>query len=115
MEKPIRDGWIRVEPHPLDPTEFPDLDAGEAATLALAIAHAGPCLVLMDELLGRAHARALDLDVTGLAGVLLAARNADLVAAVRPFLDRLKKIDFRLSPAVVRAVLEQAGEADPPA
>ena len=113
LAKAIREGWVRVEPQPLDSTEFPDLDAGEASTLALAIAHGGPCLVLMDESLGRAHARAHGLDVTGLAGVLLAARNADLVGAVRPFLDRLKKSDFRLSPAVVRVILERAGEADP--
>jgi len=51
--------------------------------------------------------------IATIAGVLLAARNADLVAAVRPFLDRLKKSDFRLSPAVVRVILERAGEADP--
>ncbi len=115
LARAIREGWVRVEQEPADATEFPDLDAGEATTLALAIAHDGPCLVLMDESLGRAHARAQGLDVTGLAGVLLAARNANLVDAVRPFLDRLKKSDFRLSRAVVRAVLEQAGEIDPQA
>ncbi len=113
LARAIRDEWIRVEREPPDAMEFPDLDAGEAATLAVALAHPGRCLVLMDESLGRAHARAHGLDVTGLAGVLLAARNADLVAAVRPFLDRLKKSDFRLSPAVVRVILERAGEADP--
>lgn len=115
LAKAIREGWVRVEPEPADATEFPDLDAGEATTLALAIAHDGPCLVLMDESLGRAHARAQGLNVTGLAGVLLAARNANLVDAVRPLLDRLKKSDFRLSRAVVRALLEQAGEIAPQA
>lgn len=108
----IREGWVRVEQEPPDAMQFPDLDAGEATTLALAIAHGGPCLVLMDESLGRAHARVHGLDVTGLAGVLLAARNAGIVDAVRPFLDRLKKSDFRLSPAVVGGILERAGEAD---
>ena len=115
LARAIREGWVRVEQEPADATEFPDLDAGEATTLALAVAHDGPCLVLMDESLGRAHARAHGLNVTGLAGVLLAARNANLVDAVRPFLDRLKKSDFRLSRAVVRAVLEQAGEIAPQA
>ena len=108
----IRDGWVRVERAPADAMSFPELDAGEAGTLALAAAREGPCLVLMDETLGRAHARARGLDVTGLAGVLLAAGNAQLVDGVRPFLDRLKKGDFRLSAAVVRAILEQAGEAE---
>lgn len=110
----IRDGWLKVDAHTsADATAFLDLDAGEASTLTLAVAHTGPCLVLMDESLGRAHARVHGLDVTGLAGVLLAAKNAQLVDAVRPFFDRLAKGDFRLSNAVVRAVLEQAGEAAP--
>ena len=106
----IRDGWINVDEHtPADATAFLDLDAGEASTLRLAVRHAGPCLVLMDESLGRAYG----LDVTGLAGVLLAAKNVHLVRAVRPFFDRLAEGDFRLSNAVIRAVLEQAGEAAP--
>ena len=67
----------------------------------------------MDKSLGRAHARAHGLDVTDLAGVLLAAKNAHLVHAVRAFFDRLAKGDTRLSNAVVRAVLEQVGEAAP--
>ena len=114
MAGAIRDGWINVDEHtPADATAFLDLDAGEASTLRLAVRHAGPCLVLMDESLGRAYARAHGFDVTGLAGVLLAAKNVHLVRAVRPFFDRLAEGDFRLSNAVIRAVLEQAGEAAP--
>jgi predicted nucleic acid-binding protein len=76
--------------------------------------HEGPCLVLMDELSGRLYARAHGLSVTGLAGVLLAAKKARLVESVRPFFDRLEKSNFRLSEAIVRAILEQAGEAELP-
>jgi predicted nucleic acid-binding protein len=109
----IREGWIKVEHTRTDATTFLDLDVGEASTLTLAVAHAGSCLVLMDESLGRSYARAHGLNVTGLAGVLLAAKNAHLVQSVRPFFDRLKKSNFRLSTAIVHAVLEQAGEANP--
>lgn len=109
----IRDGWIEVEQVRTDATNLLDLDAGEASTLTLAALHDGPCLVLMDEPSGRSRARARGLDVTGLAGVLLAAKTAHLVDSVRPFFDRLEKSNFRLSTTIVRAVLEQAGEAGP--
>ena len=64
----------------------------------------------MDEALGRWHARAHGVAVTGLVGVLLAAKQAGLVDGVRPFLDRLATSDFKLSNTVVRAVLDGAGE-----
>ena len=110
----IRDGWIEIRHIRTDTTDLLDLDAGEASTLTLAVSHEGPCLVLMDESSGRSQARAQGRSVTGLAGVLLAAKNARLVDSVRPFFDRLEKSNFRLSTTVVRAVLEQAGEADLP-
>ena len=110
LEAAIRDGWIVVVPD-RDGPEYVDLGAGESSTLALARDHAGACLVLMDDPLGRSHAQAHGLAVTGVAGVLLAARNAGLVRVIRPFFDRLERSNFRLSREIVHAVLEQAGEA----
>ena len=110
IETAIRDGWIVVVSNRDDP-EYVDLGTGESSTLALARNHRGACLVLMDDLLGRSHARAHGLAVTGVAGVLLSARHAGLVSSIRPFFERLERSDFRLSRAIVRAVLEQAEEA----
>ncbi len=107
----IRTGWIRVVPTPPGLDAFPELGAGEASTLALAMKHGGETLVLMDDPLGRARARAEGVTVTGLAGVLLAARQARLIGKVRPYFDRLARSDFRISDVIVRAVLEEAGEA----
>ena len=111
LTEAIRQGWIEVEHTRADTGAFADLDAGESSTLALAAAHVGPSLILMDEPLGRSYANTRGLAVTGVAGVLLAAKRAGLVRQVRPFLERLDARDFRLSGHVVRAVLEQAGEA----
>ena len=110
LEAAIRDGWIEVVPN-RHPPELTDLGAGEASTLALATNHPGACLVLMDDPLGRSHARAHGVVVTGVAGVLLAARKAGIVRSLRPFFERLERSDFRLSADVVRAILDQAGEA----
>ena len=68
-------------------------------------------------LIGLAAAGASDLlrklhglAVTGLTGVLLAAKSARLASSVRPFFERLETSNFRLSNEIVDAVLEQAGE-----
>lgn len=89
---------------------FPDLDAGESSTLSLARAHRGPRLLLMDEPFGRNHARLLGMEVTGVAGLLVRAKQRGLVATVGPLLDALEARGFRLSGDVTATVLEQAGE-----
>ena len=106
----IQAGWAVVVNAPFDAAAYPGLGAGEASTLEYAIGHPASCLVIMDDLLGRAHARANGLAHTGLAGVLVAARKQGLVSKVRPLLERLEASNFRLSREVVAAVLEQAGE-----
>ena len=103
-------GWIEVTRTPTDLERYPELGAGEASTLLLAIEHGGECLVLMDDSLGRARARALNLSVTGVAGCLLAAKRGGLIESVRPVLERLADRGFWISAVVARAVLEQAGE-----
>ena len=92
---------------------FADLDAGEASTLALAVESPDDCLVLIDEPVGRAHARASGIAVTGLVGVLLAAKQAGFIPRIRPLLERPERSNFRLSPEVIRAAFEQSGEVQP--
>lgn len=102
--------WLRVVPTPEDRTRFPELGAGEASTLAVAIDHDGPRLVLMDDAVGRARARAIGLDVSGAAGVLLASRRAGLIGTVRPRLESLVDSGFRISPEIAQAILAEADE-----
>ena len=111
LAEAIASGWIEVAGAHGDVAPFADLDAGEASTLALAVESPGRCLVLIDEPLGRAHAHAYGIAVTGLAGVLLAAKRAGFIPSVRPLFERLEASNFRLSGEVIRAVLEQADEA----
>lgn len=109
----IASGWIEVAEAPADVAAFTDLGAGEASTLALAVESPDDCLVLIDEPLGRAHAHASGIAVTGLVGVLLAAKQAGFIPRIRPHLERLETSNFRLSREVIRAALEQAGEVQP--
>ncbi len=62
--------WVNLLKH--------DLGAGEAEAIVLA-REIGAGLVLMDERLGRSAARSLGLNVVGLIGVLIEARNRGLI------------------------------------
>lgn len=87
-----------------------DLDRGEAETIALATELEAD-LVLLDEQDGRQTARRLGLRVAGVLGVLLEAKGAGHIAAVRAHLDALRaRAGFYLSDGVCQSVLRQAGE-----
>ena len=81
----------------------------EATVPALAREHVDS-LVLMDDALGREQAAALGLDALGVAGVLLAAKRAGIVKALRPLLDRLARRGFVLPDAEVQTALANAAE-----
>ena len=106
----IRIGTITVLPVKPIAKLAAGLDVGEASTLPLGIEHAGLSLVLLDEMIGRSYARTHGLNVTELVGVLLAAKREGLASSVTPFLERLKKCNFRLSDELVRSVIDEAGE-----
>jgi predicted nucleic acid-binding protein len=55
------------------------------------------------------HGR-LSLRLTGTLGVLLQAKQAGLLPAVSPILDRLQELRFRMDPETRQAVLRLAGE-----
>jgi predicted nucleic acid-binding protein len=86
------------------------LDPGEAAAIALAV-EIGAGLILIDERLGRAAAVREGLQVTGVVGVLILGRRAELIPRIRPLLDRLVHgANLRLGDDVVREALRLAGE-----
>ena len=105
----VEDGWVDVASVGID-AEFADLGDGEACTLTLAAKQAPACLVLMDERLGRSYAEAHGIPVVGLVGILGEAKNTGLVPRIRPYIDRLVDIDFRVSQGIVQEVLALAGE-----
>lgn len=85
------------------------LDIGEAEAIILAQeVQAG--LVLIDERKARTVAQRLELEVVGTAGLLLLFKEQKVITEVRPLLDKLRTLDFRLSERMYNYVLLQAGE-----
>jgi uncharacterized protein len=105
--------WIEVhtvvDRHTVDALRL-ELDAGEAETIALALQMQAD-LVLMDEQAGRLAAQYLTLDVMGVVGLLVRAKQRRLVPAIQPLLDNLRQqAGFYLSQPLFEHAMELAGE-----
>ena len=85
------------------------LGSGEKEVLGLGLETPDHLLVL-DDRAARRYAIAVGLEVTGTVGVLLVAKERGLLDSVRPALDRLQRLRFRLSATTYRLVLDLAGE-----
>ena len=106
----LEEGWLFVLSPSPDVPRLPDLDEGEAECIRLALANAGPVLILMDERAGRAIAAEHGLRVAGTAAVIGMARTRGLIPSTREVFEDLMKSDFRIAAEVVRAVLSRVGE-----
>ena len=106
--------WITrqtVANRPLVTALLEHLDRGEAETIALAMEHQPP-LILMDEKEGRHTAQRFGLKTVGVVGILLEAHSRGLIVRVGPLLDRLRRdAGFFLSDRVGQAACEFCGEA----
>ena len=86
------------------------LDYGEAEGIALALELKAD-LLLIDERLGRMTAKHFDLEIIGLVGILVQAKQGGLIDQIKPLLDYLRsEVGFRLSDQLYYEVLRLAQE-----
>lgn len=102
--------WAEIRAVPLDPrlTEL-RLGAGEIQVLSLGL-ELQDVLLLLDDDDARQTASRLGLSVAGTGGLLVLAKTRGLVDSVAPWLERLRQTRFRMSEALHRTLLDQAGE-----
>lgn len=104
--------WIRQRSLslPLLPeTLRPALGSGEREAICLAVEVTASAIILDDEPARRIAAQ-LKLPIIGTAGVLVLAKERQLIAAVQPCLDALIENRFFLARAVYELILNRAGE-----
>jgi predicted nucleic acid-binding protein len=96
---------------PLSPEleSFGRLDAGERAVLTLALAIPGS-VAIIDDLPARRVAESFGVNVTGTLHVIVVAKQRGLVPAVRPLLERLQDLGFRMSADLRNRILTSADE-----
>jgi len=105
-------GWVTIRsPKSGHASSFTDLGPGETEVLLLALEEpVGASVLLLDDKLARETAAEQGLKFTGTLGLLLDAKRAGFVSAVRPYLDRLDSLGFHLARHTREAVLRLADE-----
>ncbi len=104
--------WIRIQA-PIGAKAaslITDLGPGESQVLMLALEMPGS-IALLDDALARRVATAKGIPIKGTLGLLLDARRAGHLPAVKPSLDRLQELGFRIAQQTRDAVLKLAGES----
>jgi predicted nucleic acid-binding protein len=98
--------WLRVKEDPTSPVAgLEKLQAGERSAILLAESTKAD-IILLDEKSARRLAGARGLQVTGTLGLLAEGGSRgllDLPSAI----DRLRKTNFRISPALLKATLDR--------
>lgn len=85
------------------------LDKGESSAIAFALEQENSLLII-DERKGREAARKMGLNYTGILGVILKAKEEKVIDSVKSLIEKLERVDFRMSDALKTRVLERANE-----
>ena len=99
--------WMTVRPV-RDRTLLPlgtSLGNGEKEVLALGL-ETPDHLIVLDDRNARRHAKAAGLETTGTLGILVLAKEQGIIDTVRPILDRLQELQFRVDAGTLKAVLD---------
>jgi uncharacterized protein len=113
IEDALRE-FIRVMPiNLLDPPRersLVELDEGERQAILLVWSFGKDNLLLMDDYAGRKAAKDLKIEVTGLIGLLLLAKERGLVEKVTPLIEKMRTSGYWLSDEVMGIARRLAGE-----
>ena len=84
------------------------VDDGEAEALALAAEK--QCCIVTDDRKARVVAKQLNLQFIGTVGILIKAKQAQIIPAINPLIDDLEMNGFFLSAALKAEALRLVGE-----
>ena len=96
--------WLGIQ-SPNTRLVLPDLDAGEVASISLAVE--SQAALLIDEQDGRAAAQALGLSVVGAIGVLERAAIAGFIADLGETHGKVRALRFHVADAILVSSLER--------
>lgn len=85
------------------------IDKGESSAIALAL-EIPDCILVLDDFKARKIASKLNLLYTGTLGVIIKAKRIGVIPSIKPFLEKIRKTNFRIAPDLELQALKEAGE-----
>jgi len=104
--------WIIERPITQPVSAFtlsPRLGQGECEAIVLALEML-PNYILLDDLSARQTAQSFNITVIGTVGLLILARQRNLIVEIKPHLDDLIKAEFHISKGLYQMALKHVGE-----
>ncbi len=85
------------------------IDKGESSAIALALETPNSTLIL-DDYKARKLAENLGLNFTGTSGIIIKTKLENITPSINPFLEKIKKSNFRISPEIELQAFKEAKE-----
>ena len=85
------------------------IDKGESSAISLSLELSNSTLIL-DDFKARKIAQQLGLSVTGTIGVIVKAKLNGIIPSIKPYIERIKETNFRISDEIEIQALKQAEE-----
>jgi predicted nucleic acid-binding protein len=85
------------------------VDRGEASAIALALEFSKSMLIL-DDYKARKVAENLCLEITGTIGVIIIAKKRGIINSIKPYLEKIRATNFRISEEIERQAFKEAEE-----
>ncbi|MEM6842009.1 MAG: DUF3368 domain-containing protein [Bacteroidota bacterium] len=109
----LETAWIKVRAVEVDEVlsrQLEKLDIGEIEAITLAKELEAGWL-LIDEKKGRRYAEALGIQIIGLLGILVKAKQKGVIIAVKPLIEKLSNTaEFRMSQSLIDLILTTVNE-----
>lgn len=103
--------WLIVrEPGPIPADELTfDLDPGETEAILIAL-NVQADLLIIDEAAGRIVAKEMGLSIIGILGILILAKERNLIENLGPIVEAMMNNEFRIHPRLLARVVRRVGE-----
>lgn len=104
--------WVKIESAKSQNTQRileTQIDRGESSAIALSLETLNSTLIL-DDYKARKIAQNLGLIFTGTIGIIIKAKLKGVIPSIKPFLEKIKATDFRISFEIEIQALKEAGE-----
>lgn len=85
------------------------IDRGESSAIALALEIKNSTL-LLDDFKARKIAQQLGISFTGTLGVIIKAKLKGIIPSIKPYLEKIKETNFRISSEIELQALKEAQE-----